>query len=177
MHFRFLFHTFVTVPPFPAPRSASISRSSFLTRSSPSLSRFDLLPPAEGVLFFLDVAFSPVVLTEPGVVGAVGEDEIGLSRTDASEDDDLDESCRRAMSSLNWSASDFQGDGVFPLPGTPGAGRLGLIALSMLRPSGFFREMDDLGDANEDVDCIGGVSGMGWSPRTEVDAGGLMRVG
>lgn len=34
MLLRFLFHTFVTVPPLPAPRSSSTSRSSSLTRSS-----------------------------------------------------------------------------------------------------------------------------------------------
>lgn len=35
---RFLFHTLVTVPPLPAPRSEMISRSSSLTKSSPFLS-------------------------------------------------------------------------------------------------------------------------------------------
>ena len=48
---RFLFHTRVTVPPFPAPRSPNTSKSSSFTRSSPFLSfDFRALPTA---LFFL----------------------------------------------------------------------------------------------------------------------------
>lgn len=63
IHFRFLFHTLVTVPPFPAPISESTSRSSSLTRSNPCLSfgtaffalfPFSLSIPLE--LFFLVVA-------------------------------------------------------------------------------------------------------------------------
>lgn len=61
---RFLFHTLVTDPPFPAPRSANISKSSSCTGPSPSPSPF----------FFFDVPLVPVrflVFEGPGAAASL----------------------------------------------------------------------------------------------------------
>ena len=148
-HFRFLFHTFVTVPPFPAPRSCTMSKSSFLTKSSPFLSFVRL-----GLELFLDRLELELSLVARcvGVVGAVGDDDSGESR----EDDDLDDSCSRSMSWRRRSVSEIQGTPFLPVAGDPSVGGRGAGRMDreMLRPWGFFRDTEDVLREGKELDGV-----------------------
>lgn len=109
---------------------------------------------------------------------------MGDSTTEALDDDDLDDSCSFAISSLSLSCS------VIPIPplplpilspGRPGAARDGLgIDLDISSPIGFFRLMEDLGPPKEDKlptpsEEPVGVVAVDKGERDEMDLGGAAK--
>ncbi len=100
IQFLFLFQTLVTVPPLPAPRSFNISKSSFLTVSSPPSFRL------EPLFSFVVVVFLGRLLEDDEsdwvkLIGVVGVEDIGLA-----EKDDPEDNWSLLISSLRSSASE-----------------------------------------------------------------------
>lgn len=190
-HLRFLFHTFVTVPPLPEPRSDSTSRSSSLTVSDPSPCSFFRLPFDE--LPFLRVEDEDEVARdeEDGVevesvywrrggrggapIGWTGLVVDGESGPEVNEDElEREESWRRAISSRRRSASGTQDTlSLEPAESGPmmhaerdeGFG----MDFEMSKPRGFLRDMPaGFGALNAEGSCGNGL---------EVDTGVREDVG
>lgn len=107
--------------------------------------------------------------------------EVGESTTDALDEEDRDESCSFAISSLRRSCS------VIPIPipplplpplspGRPGAARDGLgIDLEISSPIGFFRLMEDLGPPKEEEEEEEGLLAVDKGERDDMGLGGAAK--